>query len=112
FTEVVRNAVRLAKLVSLKNDWKKLFILHSFHIKRIAIKYYDILDKLSNWKAFQRLLLYLAENLDDGYIDGFFIRNQDVYNKDDGTCHALAEVIREAKMSIKPENLKNLLPDE
>ncbi|CAL4152632.1 unnamed protein product, partial [Meganyctiphanes norvegica] len=47
-SKVVCNAVRLVKLVSLEKEWKKTFNLHSFHIKRVAIKHYDTLDKLSD----------------------------------------------------------------
>ncbi|CAL4062310.1 unnamed protein product [Meganyctiphanes norvegica] len=109
-SKVVRNAVRLAKLVSTKYQWRKKFRLHSYHIKRIAIKHFDELDELSNWTAFQRLLLYLSDDVYVGHIDGFFIKNQDVYYEDDDEkFHAFAEAILQAKMSINPNNLRNLL---
>ncbi|KAK4313175.1 hypothetical protein Pmani_015459 [Petrolisthes manimaculis] len=106
----VRAAVLLAKLVSQDRGWKKDYGLRSFHFKRVAIKHYEELDGLNIWSGFQRLLKYLAEQLENAEIEGFFINDQDIFNKDGNQCTNLAREIKQAKSDVKPNNMWNLLP--
>lgn len=104
----VLNAVRLVKLTSDAKGWKRELGLRSFHIKRVAIKFYADLDELSNWDAYKRLLKYLSNECMSGNIDGFFICNQNTYIKSEEMAKTLAKKIKDVERTIQPQNLHSL----
>lgn len=104
----VLNAVRLVKLTSYSKGWKKDFGFLSVHVKRVAIKHYEDLDSLSNWDAYKSLLKYIADDLRNGEIDGFFLYDQNKYNKDEEKGKELGRIIREVERRIQPNHLLGL----
>lgn len=73
----VRDMVRLVKYVAEKRNWKA-FGLKSFHIKRVALKYFDHLQYKSLWAGYKCLLENMLLELKNYTIDGFFVTNQKI----------------------------------
>ncbi|XP_042857195.1 uncharacterized protein LOC122243624 [Penaeus japonicus] len=74
----VRDMVRLLKFLSERQGWKDLG-LKSFHMKRVAVKNCDELKNKTLWHGSKVLLLKMASELQGAAIDGFFVRNQQIF---------------------------------
>ncbi|XP_068211604.1 uncharacterized protein [Palaemon carinicauda] len=75
----LRDMVRLVKLKAHQQDWKRLYKFQSFFAKRIAVKHCDELKTKGVWDGYRAILNYLDQEVEKGFIEDYFIKNQVAY---------------------------------
>ncbi|XP_064092322.1 uncharacterized protein LOC135205513 [Macrobrachium nipponense] len=104
----LRDMVRMVKLKALQQNWKRLYKFQSFFAKRIAVKHCDELKDKSLCEGYRAILGYLLQDVKNGYMDDYFIKNLVAYRWEPKRAFEFQEAIARAMNEDPSDILKQM----